>query len=220
MPKITQIEPQKKNSHRFNIYLDGQFAFGADEDTVVDYRLLVSKEIFPEDLPKILFETEVGLLMGRMYNLFSVRLRSEKEVRNYLRGLNFKRKLKGDEQLSEVVIESLIEKLKQKEMINDTQFAVSWVESRRRNKQKGTNAIKAELYQKGIDREIIEEVISGQSSEVSEEDLAKQALEKKLKAWKNLPELDFKKKAVEFLVRRGFEYSLAKEIVENYFKEE
>src|SRR5260221_7244215 len=146
--KVTQVEPQKKNPRRFNIYLDGQFAFGADEDTVVNYRLLVGKEISTEDLPKILFETEVGLLMGRLYNLFSVRQRSEKEVRDYLRRLNFKRKLKDDEPLSEVVIEQLIERLKQKEILNDEQFAKSWMESRRRNKKKRVNAIKAELYQK------------------------------------------------------------------------
>ena len=215
--KITQVEPQKKNSRRFNIFLDGQFAFGADEDTVVNYRLLVGKEISSEELPKILFETEVGLLMGRMYNLFSVRQRSEKEVRDYLRRLNFKRKLKDDELLSEVVIESLIEKLKQKGMIDDSQFAASWMESRRRNKKKGLNAVKAELYQKGIPREIINDKLQIINVE-DEEQLAKEALEKKLKVWQNLPKLEFKKKVVEFLVRRGFEYSLAQDLVDEYLK--
>ena len=56
MPKITSVEPQKKNLRRFNVYLDGEFAFGADEDLVVNKRLVVGKEISKEDLEKILFE--------------------------------------------------------------------------------------------------------------------------------------------------------------------
>ena len=71
-----------------------------------------------------------------------------------------------------------------------------------------------ELYQKGIDKEIIEDVISRQSSDVTEEQTAKKLLEKKLKSWQNLPPLQFKKKAYEFLLRRGFQYSLVKDLVE------
>jgi regulatory protein len=217
MPKVTQVEPQKKNPRRFNVFLDGKFAFGADEDTIVNYRLVVGKEISAEDLPKILFETEVGLLMARMYALFNIRQRSEKEVRDYLKRLSFKRKLKDQEEISVLVTEDLIEKLKQKGMVNDQQFALSWVESRRKSKKKGVNAVKTELFQKGIAREVIEETLSDISNE-SEESLAKQALEKKTKIWKNLPELEFKKKALEFLIRRGFEYDIAKSTVESYLQ--
>lgn len=72
-----------------------------------------------------------------------------------------------------------------------------------------------ELFQKGIDREIIEEVVRLQVTGYSEEDLARQALEKKMKAWRNLPAQEFKKKATEFLLRRGFDYSIVKDAVEN-----
>ena len=219
--KVTLVEPQKKNPRRFNIYLDGVFSFGADEDTVVKFRLVPGKEINSVDLDVILMETEVGRLMGRMYVLFNVRLRSEKEVRDYLRQLNFKKKVKEYEEIPESVIESLVNNLKNKGLLNDEEFAKAWVESRRRSKSKGMNVIKAELYQKGIAREIMEEVLSDKETEgQSEEDLAKQALEKKINVWRNLEEMKLKKKAVEFLVRRGFEYSVAKEVVENYLQEE
>lgn len=217
--KITQVEPQKKNNKRFNIFVDGVFGFGADEDTVVKFRLVPGKEISKEELEKILLETEIGKLMGKMYNLFSFRQRSEKEVRDYLRNLNFKKKLKDQEQISEVITESLIQNLKNKGLLNDEAFARVWLESRRRSKKKGMNLIKMELYQKGVGREIIEEVISSQESAVSEEDLAKEALEKKARVWKNLEKAEFKKKATEFLVRRGFDYSTAKDVVENFISE-
>ncbi len=210
MFKITEVSPQKKNPHRFNVFLDGEFAFGADEDLVVNRRLVVGKIISSEDLNKILFEAEVGKLMERMHRLWNIRQRSEKEVRDYFR----------NKQLSQMVIDAVVEVLKKKGMINDLEFAKAWVESRRRSRQKGIRAIKQELYQKGIDKEIIEEVVSYQSSAISEETLAKEALEKKMRIWKNLDPQKFKQKATEYLLRKGFEYYLVREIIDKLIEKE
>lgn len=217
MPKVTSVEPQKKNPHRYNIFLDGTFAFGADEDTVVNFRLIVGKEIPKDAIEKVLFETEVGKLMDRIYNLFSRRDRSEQEVRIYLKELSFKRKIKDKDELSDIVIDALIERLYSKGLLDDRRFAQNWVESRRKSKKKGSNALKAELYQKGISKDIIDDVLS---EEVDEESLAFEALQKKLKSWRNLEDLELKQKAVEFLVRRGFDYSLAKNVIEKIIKKE
>lgn len=217
--KITQVEPQKtlrlrsgQGPHRFNVFINGEFAFGADEDLVVEQRLVPGKIIDQTLLEKLIFEAEVGKLMERMYGLFNIRQRSEKEVRTYLKNLSFKRKVKDQEEISDLTINSLIEKLKQKRLLDDKQFAKDWVEARRKSKQKGIRVIKAELLQKGIDKEIIEEVISDKREEISEEELAKQALEKKMRVWKNLSPLEFKRKAMEFLMRRGFEYEVVKKV--------
>ncbi|MBI2196315.1 RecX family transcriptional regulator [Candidatus Daviesbacteria bacterium] len=218
MPKVTSVEPQKKSASRrtkrFNVFLDGEFAFGADEDLVVNRRLVVGKVIPSEELDQILFEAEVGKLMERMYRWFSIRQHSEKEVRDYFRVKNLESRVKGKEERSQVVIDAVVERLKQKGMINDLEFAKAWTEARRKSKQKGIRAIRSELFQKGIDKEIIEEVTRVESQESSEEDLARQALEKKMRFWKNLPALEFKKKAFEYLMRKGFEYEVAKEVIE------
>jgi regulatory protein len=216
--KITAVEPQKKNPHRFNVFLDGKFAFGADEDTIVAQRLVVGKEIDQQNLPNILFEAEIGQLLIKLYGLFSVRQRSEKEVRDYLKRISFKRELKGDEKLSEIVTERLIETLKEKGMINDEEFAKAWVDSRRRSKKKGMQAIKVELMKKGISREIINDKLQ-MINEDDEKSLAQEALEKKVRVWRNLDGMEFKKKGIEFLIRKGFEYETAKEVVENYLKD-
>lgn len=221
--KITLIEPQKKQKGRFNIFLDSQFAFGADEDLVVNDRLIPGKVIQKEDLEKLLFEVEVGKLMDRLYGLLSIRARSEKEIRDYLKNLSFKRKLKDKEEIAQVSVDLIIERLKEKGLINDLEFAKAWVESRRRSKQKSLKVLKMELFQKGIDREIIEEVARVESpdkvedclrrQESSEGELARLVLEKKIRIWKNLSPQEFKKKAIEFLLRRGFDYEIIKEII-------
>lgn len=218
MPKITSVESQKKNPHRFNIFLDGQFAFGADEDLVVEHRLVVGKVLDFDQLEKLLFEAEVGKLMERMYRLWNIRPRSEKEVRDYFRIKNYELKIRDKEPISDMAVDMVIEKLKQKKLLDDREFARAWVEARRKYRKKGKIALKAELFQKGINKDLIEEILEEETSAESEELLAKQALEKRIKAWKNLSRLEFKKKAYEFLLRKGFEYSLVQDVVENYLK--
>lgn len=241
MPKVTSVEPQQKKTGRFNVFLDGQFGFGADEDTIVNYRLVPGKVLTPEELEKVLFETVAGKLMEKMYRWFGIRQRSEKEVKGYFRIKNQESRfasearrvrIKGKEEVSDLVIDLVIERLKQKGMINDEEFAKAWVEARRRSKQKGKMALRAELLQKGVDKEIIDKVISsprppsgaGEAGEHitgdSEENLAQEALQKKMRLWNNLPELERKKKAIGFLLRKGFEYQTIKQVVEKFFQKE
>lgn len=224
MSKITSVEPQKKSAsrrtNRFNIFLDGEFAFGTDEDLVVERRLVVGKVIETEEMEKILFEAEVGKLMEKMYRWFGIRQHSEKEVREYFRIKNLELRIKGKEEISQLAIDAVVENLKKKGMVNDLEFAKAWVEVRRRSKKKGIRAIKTELFQKGISKEIIEEVVSEHGAGDSEEMLAKKALEKKMRVWKNLDPQKFKQKAYEFLMRRGFEYEVVKGAVEKSIKEE
>lgn len=223
MPIITSVEPQKilrlrsgQAPKRFNIFLDGVFAFGADEDLVVDNRLLPGKELTISDVERLLSEAEVGKLMERMYGLFNIRLRSEKEIRNYLKRLSFKRKIKDQEEISVQATELLINKLKQKGLINDKEFAKAWWESR--SKKKGGRVIIQELYQKGIDKEIIEQIAGEADS--NEEKTAEKLLEKKLKVWSKLPIQEFRTKAYNFLLRKGFSYSIVKGMVEAFIKKE
>lgn len=218
MPKITSVEPQKKHLHRFNIFLDGKFGFGVDEDLVVEYRLVPGKLLEESDVEKLLFETEVGKLMARMYRFFNIRQRSEKEVRRYFRIKNYELRIKQKEQVSDLSIELVIKKLKQKGLLNDEEFAFSWVQSRK--KKKGKIALKAELLQKGIDREIVVKVLEEAIDSADEESRAGAALEKRLPRLQNLPYLEKKKKADEFLLRRGFEYEVVKSVIEKLIKKE
>lgn len=215
MTKITSVEPQKssyakaserRGIHRYNVFLDGKFGFAADEDLVVEFRLVPGKVIDQVNLKGLLFEAEVGKLMERMYKLWNIRPRSEKEVRNYFR-------IKGKELASDLTVDLVIKKLKQKGLLDDKKFAKDWVEAR--SKKYGKNRIRQELYQKGIDKEIVNEVIeNGENSE----QIAQQALEKKLRVWKNLKALEFKKKAYGYLIRRGFEYEIVKKAIEKYIR--
>jgi regulatory protein len=216
MAKITQVERQKNNPTRFNIFLDGTFGFGADEDTVVTQRLVVGKELDATTLDQVVFEAEVGKLMDRLYALLSRRSRSEKEMRDYLTQLSFKRKIKDQAEISSLAVESAISRLKKKGLLNDLEFARNWVESR--GKKHGPNRLRQELMLKGVEKEIIDQILAIESAVDRETDTAKMLLEKKLKAYAHLPEREGKQKAILFLMRRGFDYQTAREVVDQVFE--
>lgn len=221
MPVITSVEPQKKNPRRFNVFLDGEFGFGADADTIVNFRLLKGKQIPSVDIEKIIFETEVGKLMEKMYRLFTIRMRSEKEIRDYFKLKNYQAKIKDREPVGDLLIDLVIERLKQKELVNDKVFAKSWLQARQKSQKKGLQLIKSELFNKGIDRETVEEVMAESKTQGEDEySLARQSLDKKSRIWRNLAGAELRKKGLEFLVRRGFSYEVAKDTVDNFLQKD
>lgn len=172
----------------------------------------------PQKNNPLIKDTLVGKLMERVYRLFSIRARTEKEVRDYFRIKSQQSRIKGKGQVSDSKVELIIEKLKQKGMLNDEGFARSWIESRRRSKNKSNRALMAELLQKGVDRYLVVQILTEPLLGSIQKDLAEKALQKKMRIWKNLPEIKLRKKAYGFLLRAGFEYSIAKEVLEEKIK--
>ena len=78
------------------------------------------------------------------------------------------------------------------DLLDDQKFAQWWVEQRIKFNPRGNIALKAELSQKGIDRDIIDSVLLTKEKETS--------LAKKLLAKKNLGRV----KAQRLLLSRGF----------------
>lgn len=149
-------------------------------------------------------------LIERVYRLLSIRDRSEKEIRDYIKRRNFNFKMKGRDLITEIEVEEVLAKLKEKGLINDERFAEAWVQSRSR--KYGPIKIKQELAQKGIRN--FELQIQ------NELEVASQLLERKIQSWKDLESLELKKKALDFLLRRGFEFSVAEEVVEKFIKKD
>ena len=56
--QITKIEVQKKKQNRFNIYLNNEFAFGVDEDTLLKFGLTKGTELTQDTIREIEQETQ------------------------------------------------------------------------------------------------------------------------------------------------------------------
>ncbi len=139
----------------------------------------------------------------------SYRPRSEKEIRDKLTSK------KADVK----IIELILNKLKEKNFLNDSEFAKWWIGSRLRFRPRSISLIKRELLQKGIDRETIDAQIfnlnpSADGSISNELENAKKLVEKKISRYKDLSRQELYQKLGSFLARRGFDFDTIKQVID------
>ncbi|WMJ77748.1 MULTISPECIES: regulatory protein RecX [unclassified Sedimentibacter] len=196
MKKITKIEIQKNNRDRVNIYLDDAFAFGIDLNIMMKYSLAKNMEIEQLFIDEILKAEEEIHVYNYALTLLSRRAMSEKQIRT-------KMKTKG---YDEDFIDSAILKLKNQKYLDDERYSEMLINDKVNISKYGKRKIKQLLYEKGIERETIEEKIKC----LSEEDELKRAYSVGLKKISSLKEEDDRKKYVKlsrFLINKGFELS-------------
>lgn len=215
MPRITQIEPQKKKKGRFNIFIDDKFALGAREDTVIGNALKIGKELKGHEIKKIAKKEHFANLQDIAIRFLNWRPRSEKELKDHLaEKIARNDDIKFRQAQQSPVIDQIIAKLKKYKLIDDRQFAKWFIDSRGRSHQKSKRLVALELKRKGIDPSVIETVIK---TGYDEKNLAIAAVAKKIERWQKLPEIEFKKKIYAHLMLRGFDFDTIK-VVFAYFQ--
>lgn len=148
-------------------------------------------------------------LINASFRFVSFRPRSEKEIKDFLQKKMHKWKVAGRRSLAVV-----LERLRQLGYLDDYKFALWWIEQRRKFKPKGRRQLKLELRQKGVNPQVIEEILQSEGATgfgdshmraLSPEIIdAQNAIQKKIAIWKKLPLMIRKKKVYDFLARRGF----------------
>lgn len=206
MKKITKIEFQKKNKDRVNIYLDDSFAFGVNLNIMIKYSLAKNMELEDEFIDEILKAEEENNVYNYALSILSRQSKSEKQLKAKMIEKGY------DQQF----IDNVIIKLKQQRYLDDERYSEMLINSKINFSKYGRRKIKEALYEKGINKEIIEEKLSF----VLEEDEERRAYllgEKKLRA---LKEEDTRKKMFKlsnYLINKGFEFSVVKKVVSKLF---
>ncbi len=176
MPQITAITLQK-NKKIANLFIDGKFVTGLDLSIVVKQKLKEGTEISSNQLQKLLNTSIEEKLTSQTLNYLSYRPRSQKEIQTYLHRKLYKQaKIKNKQKL----IDKVVNKLKQKNIINDEEFSQWWIEQRTKHRPKGNFAITQELRMKGIDNHIISNALKGRD----EIESARESALKKQKTFK------------------------------------
>lgn len=203
MGTITALTTQQRNPNRVSVFLDGEFAFGLAAITAVPLR--VGQTLAAQEIEKLQQADELENAKQSAIRYISYRPRSIREVRTHLRGKGF----------VDTAVDHACERLQEVGLLDDAAFAHYWVEQRETFKPRSQMALRQELQQKGVSREIIESVLT----EVDETHAAHEAARKQAGRWNNLPEDEFKTKLGSYLQRRGFSYDLIKQIVNESWKE-
>jgi regulatory protein len=203
MGKITALKYQKKNRDRVSVYLDGQFAFGLP--AIVAASLKSGQSLSEAEIEALRQQGVVEGAYDRALNYLSYRPRSRAEIVTYLEG----RDVPGGQ------IEEVVERLERAGLLDDDAFARYWVENRERFRPRGLHALRYELRRKGVSDEVIERALV--SIDVSAS--AYRAAEAKARQLQHLDPVTFRRKLLDYLARRGFEYEVAQDATERHWTE-
>jgi regulatory protein len=124
------------------------------------------------------------------------------EIHRHLRSKRF----------DEPAIDRAIDRLRAQRYVDDEGFARWWVEQRERFKPRGDRALKSELLQKGVSRDVVDLVL-GERAPDADVEQAKRALSRPLTRWATLAPAERKRKIHTYLAARGFDYSTIEEVM-------
>lgn len=200
---ISLIEVQKKNKKRFNVYINGQFALGIGENTLIKFALHkgqvleadVVKEIQQIDKEDYAYQVAVRFL--------SHQLRSEQEVRKKL----------VDEEIEDAIIDQAIKKLKEVKLIDDNMYGQAYTRTAMNINKKGPSVIARELKRKGLDENEIEQSLAEYDEDVLQENaytLAEKYFQKQLRKESHRNAIQ---KTKQHLMQRGYDSSLIQELM-------
>jgi regulatory protein len=197
------IEAQKKHKGRYNLYVNDQFALGVDENVLLKYGLSKGKEVTNEFLEEVIKAEELGKGFNYAINLLSYRARSQREIMT-------KMKEKG---YDGSMIEKVLEKLQEYGYINDYQFSQQWVSDKQKSKKAGKNLLKQELFQKGIDRDVIQQVIDENVHPEEEYGRAYELAEKKMRTLQKEDRKSKYRKLSGVLARKGYTFDIISKVL-------
>lgn len=143
---------------------------------------------------------EVLKAYTRAMKLLSYRPRSEKEIRERLERKEF----------DPMIIDQVIEKLKEDKLLDDKEFAEWWTEQRQTFRGKSKYVIKRELSDKGIERETADKAVSKAQDDY---ETAKAFLERKRRTFERYSGEEYKKKVIGFLQRKGYTWEVIGKIL-------
>lgn len=206
---ITKIEKQKKNSKRWNLYVDGEFACGISEDTLLNFGLRTNDDITQVSLDELKRFDEYQYAKKAALDFLSYRVRSKKEIRDKLK----------EKKISKGTIDKTLAHLEKLGLLNDEDFARLLVQSKTGKNPAGKNVIKQKLFQKGITKEISEKVLDELYTEQNEKKLLQDVFKKYSPKLKGPDDRRKRKKIFDYLARKGFDFELINELLNEKFKE-
>lgn len=202
--QITDLKAGVRNPDRINVFIDGKFSFSLALAQVVDYHLKIGKVLSAEEIEELKHASAYGKLYGRTLEWTLMRPRSLKETRDHLRLKRFQKKL----DYTDDDIEQIITKLQSKGYLDDRKFATWFIENRFVKKGISRTRLRQELAQKGIDKNLVDELLANSSRDEAEE--IKKVIQKR--GPRTEPQ-----KLLAYLARHGFPFDLSRELVEEYY---
>jgi regulatory protein len=200
---VTAIEPQARRPERVSVFVDGEFALGMHAEVAAAAGLKVGDRISVPELQALARSEELRRVRESALHLLGYRARSRAELRRRLLRKGYD---------PEVTDEALAA-LDRSGLINDAEFSQSWVRARTGSRPMGRTRIAAELRQKGVERELIEQALEPLDQE-RELDLALAVGRQKVEQLRGEDVRAARRKLSSALMRRGFGWDVTARVLD------
>ncbi|MEO0020121.1 MAG: RecX family transcriptional regulator, partial [candidate division WOR-3 bacterium] len=147
--RITGLKPQRRSKKRLSVFVDGEFAFSLDKETVAEFGLKEGERVDRQFLEQVVLEEQYRLCRNYAFLLLSYKARTEKELKERLEKKGY----------SPVVIARVLERLKELGLADDEKLTKDYVEERIRIGHKGKWRVKQELLKRGVAKEKVEQAL-------------------------------------------------------------
>ncbi len=203
---ITRLVKKGKN---VIVEVDGTDEFLIREEIVYKAGLRKNDELNEEKLEGLIRQSSLIKIKEKALDLLSRRPHSSRELKTKLIKKGF----------DPVQIDSVIRELKEKRYLNDFEFAKLLAEEKIGKKKKGLNLVKKALIEKGIDRNIIDEILNSYANNEILYENALISAGKKIASldYKNLTENELKNKVRRFLNSRGYDRDTIEKVINTKF---
>ena len=202
--RVTALE-RKPGGKRVELHLDGEPATALSAEVCLRFGLRVGDELTDAILDDLRDAETRHRALASALRLLSYRPRSEAELRGRL----------AQKTVAATVIEETIGRLRGAGLLNDEEFARSWVDSRDRTSPRSRRLISSELRAKGVDAGLAAQSVAG----ADDQDAAYRAAVRRARSRQALPYVEFRRRLGGFLLRRGFEYEVVKRVVARLWQE-
>ena len=197
MSIITKIEEQK-NKSRVNVFVDGTFFCGLNKEVAVLFRLKENKEVDEDRLKKAIFESEVKTAFEKSLNYLSRQMQTKKKLTDKLIQKGF----------SEESIRQAVKKLEDYHYLDDRLYTKQFIQQ---NQLKSKRILKQKLHEKGISKDVIDDILAEERVDDEYEICLIQA-KKYIKNKEIINSKDLQKFYAS-LARKGFNFDVIKKAV-------
>lgn len=198
---ITKVSAQKRPG-RYNIFLDGKYAFSAGEKTVAEFVLLKGKELYDEQVEKIRQFDAAAKASDLAAHFLSYEPRTIFEVLQYLK----------KHEISDEAANSAVNQLNELGYLDDRQYAKLFIKNDLRVGSDGPKSLLRKLTQKGVDPEISQTELD----EVMDEDwieVGQRVIKSMIHQAGKLAQRELKRKMKTKLLMHGFDGGISSEII-------
>lgn len=191
----------KKRKYLSDLYIDGELAFTLDSRVLLDEGIKKGVCLDDEELHSLVIKSQQRRAKEKALYLLGFRDHSRKELFDKLRRTE-----------DEAAAEYAVEKMEELHFIDDERYSSRLAEQLINVKRLSKRAAAQKLYQKGIDRDLIDEVL--ENIELDPKDNIRELVERKYMRYLN--DEKGRKKTVSALQRMGYSWGDIKSVLSEY----